>query len=40
MKTRYEYYMTDGTKMIYIENEIKLLWPIRSSMVCDENQKG
>lgn len=38
VKTRQDNNMTDRTDVIYIENEIKFLWPIDSGMVYDKNQ--
>ena len=29
--------MTDGISAFYIENDIKLSWPIRLYMICVEN---
>lgn len=32
--------MTDRIDVVFIENETELLWPIRLSMVYDENKTG
>lgn len=37
-KIRHENDMTDHTSAIYVENDTKLLWPIKSSANYDENQ--
>ena len=38
MKIGKENDMTDYIGVIYVENDIELLWLIRSSVVYDENQ--
>lgn len=40
MKTRQDYNVTDLTSVVYDENEIELLRPIRPGVDCDENQIG
>ena len=37
MKTRQDNDVTEWTGSIYAENNIKLLWPIKYGVVCDEN---
>ena len=37
MKTKYDNYVTNHTDVVYIENEIELLWSIGPGMVCHEN---
>ena len=29
--------MIDRTSVVYVENDIELLWPIESGVDCDEN---
>ena len=38
MKTRLDNYVIDCTDAIYVKNETELSWPIRPSLVYDENQ--
>ena len=37
IKTREDNNVTDHTGAVYVENDIKLSWSIRSSAICDEN---
>ena len=38
MKTRQDSHVTNHIDVIYVENEIELLWSTGLSLVCDENQ--
>lgn len=38
MKTILDNNMTNRTREVYVENDIKLSWPIRLGVVIDENQ--
>ena len=38
MKIRKDNDVTDHISVVYVKNDIELLWPIGSSTVCDENQ--
>ena len=37
MKTRKDNYVTNHTNLVYIENEAKLLWSIKSGPIYHEN---
>ena len=39
-KTRLDNDVTDHTSEVYAKNKTKLSWPIRPSIVYDENQIG
>ena len=39
MKTRQNNDVTDGTSVLYTENDIELSWLIRSGVVCDKNKR-
>ena len=39
-KTRQNIYMTDRTGVVYVENDVELSRPIRSSAMWDKNQIG
>ena len=38
MKIRKDNDVTDHISVVYVKNDIELLWSIESSAVCDENQ--
>ena len=38
IETSHDNDVTDHTSVAYIQNDIELLWSIRSGAVCDENQ--
>ena len=40
MKTRQDNDVTEQTSVVYVENDIELLWPIESRVFCDKNQIG
>ena len=40
MKTKQDNDETDGTGVVYAENETELSWSIRPCTVCDKNQIG
>ena len=36
-KTRQDNDVTDRTGVIYVKNDIRLLWPIGAGSICDKN---
>ena len=40
VKTKQDNDVTDNTSVICAENEIEFSWPIKSGVMCDENQTG
>lgn len=40
MKIGEDNHIIEQTSAVYIENDIKLLWPIESGFIYDENQIG